>query len=466
MAKINPQIHNKKHIAHLEQVRRQTQAIYIGSIVVAVLVIGIVLFGYLNENVFLKYRSVANVNGEKITVGEFQTQVKLQRVQLINQFTQYYQFAQMFGSQDPMNDQNFGSTLNQIYAQLQSPDEIGQNVLDALIDERLIRQEAKKRGITVSQEELDTNIQETFDYYVNGTPTPTVTATVPVMPTLNPTQLAIVTITPTSTELITQTPTATPTTDPLVTPTQTLVPTATATTEPTATAGPTSTAEPTATPYTLEGFNTRYKESYDGYNKETGINEADYRKLFEGMLLRKKLQEAVTADLKPFEEQVWARHILVATEEEAKAIIESLKSGTDWVALAAEKSLDTSNSANGGDLSWFGKGAMVAPFEEAAYALKAGEISAPVQTDFGWHIIQVLGHEDRALTAQEYQDAIDAAFSTWLQEQRTTATIVIASGWIDYVPAEPTLEQAFADQNATITAYAPTYNAQLTQQPR
>ncbi|RPH58433.1 MAG: hypothetical protein EHM81_09980, partial [Chloroflexi bacterium] len=151
MAKINPQIHNKKHVAHLEQVRRQTQAIYIGSIVVAVLVIGIVLFGYLNENVFLKYRPVASVNGEKITVGEFQTQVKLQRVQLINQFTQYYQFAQMFGSQDPMNDQNFGSTLNQIYAQLQSPDDIGQNVLDALIDERLVRQEAKKRGITVSQ---------------------------------------------------------------------------------------------------------------------------------------------------------------------------------------------------------------------------------------------------------------------------------------------------------------------------
>ncbi len=153
-------------------------------------------------------------------------------------------------------------------------------------------------------------MQETFGYFPNGTPSPTLTATAPVFPTNNPTQLALVSITPTASPVYTETPTATPTLDPLVTPTQTLAPTATATTEPTFTPGPTSTPEPTATPYTLEGYTAKYKEGFDGMSKQTGINEADYRKLFEGNLLRQKLYDAITGELKPSEEQVWARHIL------------------------------------------------------------------------------------------------------------------------------------------------------------
>lgn len=83
-----------------------------------------------------------------------------------------------------------------------------------------------------------------------------------------------------------------------------------------------------------------------------------------------------------------AAHILVATEDEAKAIKEDLDKGAEFNALAKEKSTGPSGP-NGGDLGWFSAGMMVKPFEDAVMALKPGEISGPVQTEFGWHIIKL-----------------------------------------------------------------------------
>ncbi len=91
----------------------------------------------------------------------------------------------------------------------------------------------------------------------------------------------------------------------------------------------------------------------------------------------------------PKEEEVHARHILVKTEEEAKAIIAELDAGKDFAALAKEKSTDP-NKDDGGDLGYFGKGRMVKEFEAAAFALEKGTYTkTPVKTDFGWHVIKV-----------------------------------------------------------------------------
>jgi peptidyl-prolyl cis-trans isomerase C len=88
------------------------------------------------------------------------------------------------------------------------------------------------------------------------------------------------------------------------------------------------------------------------------------------------------------QEEVHARHILVATEDEAKAIEAQLKNGADFAALAKEKSKDP-GAANGGDLGWFTKDQMVPAFSEVAFKLDKGQISDPVHTQFGWHIIKV-----------------------------------------------------------------------------
>lgn len=94
-------------------------------------------------------------------------------------------------------------------------------------------------------------------------------------------------------------------------------------------------------------------------------------------------------------EAVRASHILVDTEDAAKAIIVDLNNGKDFAAVAQELSTDTGSAVRGGDLGFFIKGQMVAPFEQEAFALKVGELSkAPVQSDFGWHIIKVAERRD------------------------------------------------------------------------
>ena len=93
--------------------------------------------------------------------------------------------------------------------------------------------------------------------------------------------------------------------------------------------------------------------------------------------------------------EVRARHILLETEEEALAVVEEIKSGANFEQLARDRSTGPSAPA-GGDLGYFARDAMVAPFAEAAFALAAGEVSEPVQTRFGWHVIKV---EDRRETA-------------------------------------------------------------------
>jgi peptidyl-prolyl cis-trans isomerase C len=90
----------------------------------------------------------------------------------------------------------------------------------------------------------------------------------------------------------------------------------------------------------------------------------------------------------PAEQEVHARHILVPTEEEAKAIEAELKKGADFATLAKEKSKDP-GAADGGDLGYFTKDQMVPEFAEAAFKLDKGQISDPIHTQFGWHIIKV-----------------------------------------------------------------------------
>jgi parvulin-like peptidyl-prolyl isomerase len=436
MAKTKAVISNHKHVAHLQQVRRQVKAIQYGAVAIILIVVGLAAYGILSNTVLLQYRSVAVVNGERITGGDFIKRAKFTRAQLINQFTRIYQFAQMFGV-DPATDPNFSGQLNQIYSDLNDPAGLGQKVIDQMVDERLIQQEAKKRGITVSADEIEQRLHEAYNFFPDGTPTATITPTEPVIPTLNATQRAIVTITPTASLVPTGTlePTSTP--DLTNTPTATIPPTATATLAPTNTPEPPT---PTATPYTLEGFQTALKENVDGLTKNTGITETDYRKLVETDLYRSKLFDIITADVKPFEEQVWARHILVADEATAQSIYERLQKGEDFAALAAEFSIDGTKDT-GGDLGWFGKRGMIKEFADAAFALKVGEISKPVQSQYGFHIIQVIGHEDRPLDAQGFESYKQTVFTDWLKQLRTDSTITTYDAfWLQIMPTEPALQ--------------------------
>ncbi len=427
MAKQNtPKIITKKHIARLERERRQIKLIRWIAIAGVVIVAGLLAYGYLRLNVFALREPVARVNGVTITTGEWQERVKFQRAQMLNAYNQYSFYQQSFGF-------DYSQQLQQIVGTLNTPEILGQQVLDQMTDEILIRQEAEKRGITVSNEEIDNYFKETFGFFPDGTPTPTVTPTEFVFPTLSNEQLTFYPSTSTPTEAATSTVTPTGTPDRSVTPT----PTAT-TAPPTPTFVPElATASPT--PYTLEGYQTDYDEmvkSFTTYN----VSEKTIRSIYEADLLRKKLRDDITKDIPQTEEQVFARHILVETEEEAQAAYERLKDGEEFAVVASEVSKDTGSAARGGDLDWQPRSFFVKEFGDAAFAQEIGEIGEPVKTEFGFHIIQVIAREELPLSASQYEQAKETAFNDWLTAAEEAATIETFEIWKERVPMEPALQ--------------------------
>jgi len=424
-----PVLHTKKHIARLERERQQTRMILFAFIGIVIIVIGLLAYGYLDVNYLQYRRTVASVGNVNFTVGEWQARVRMERGRLINQISTYQQYAQMFGLDTTQQVQQLSSQLN-------NPTSLGQSVLDQMINEELIRQEAAKRGITASTEEVDKAIQESYRYYPNGTPTPTITPTPVTFPTLSAETLKIVTITPTPTQYLTPTITPTATLDPLASPTATPTIAPTFTPGPTATVTPTDTPIPTATPYTLQGFQDQYKQGVDALVK-LGLTADQIRQLYETNVLRDKLMAIVTADTPHTEDQVWARHILVKDEATAQAVEARLAKGEDFATVAKEVSIDTGSAAKGGDLGWFGKGAMVAEFEAAAFSQKVGEIGPPVKSQFGYHIIQVLAHENVPLDATAYQQAQQTAFNDWLKTLRDTYKVKTYDIWQTIVPTDP-----------------------------
>ena len=109
----------------------------------------------------------------------------------------------------------------------------------------------------------------------------------------------------------------------------------------------------------------------------------------------RKVYEEATKQMKA-EKEVRARHILVPTEDEAKVVVDELKKGADFAELAKKKSKDP-GAAEGGDLGYFSKDQMVPEFAEVAFKLDKGQLSDPVKTQFGWHVIRVEDKRDRPI---------------------------------------------------------------------
>lgn len=115
-------------------------------------------------------------------------------------------------------------------------------------------------------------------------------------------------------------------------------------------------------------------------------------------------------------DEIRASHILVETEDEAKAIIADLEKGGDFAALAKEKSKDPGSAAQGGDLGFFSKGQMVPPFEEAAFKLEVGQFTKePVKSDFGFHVIRL--EEKRKQPAPSFDEVKDRLKDLLMREK-------------------------------------------------
>lgn len=135
-----------------------------------------------------------------------------------------------------------------------------------------------------------------------------------------------------------------------------------------------------------------YKQKLDEFRKLTLIS----------LLLEKEIEDKVKIGEKEARayydthkeefmtnNQIRASHILVKTEDEANSILSEIKKGADFAKLAQSRSIDTGSAKNGGDLGYFSRGQMVPEFEGTAFKLKVGEVSRPVRTQYGYHIIKV-----------------------------------------------------------------------------
>jgi len=350
----------KKQMSHRKREQKQLRSIWFTVVGVAAVITVVLIIGIVTQAT----RTVATVNGKPITVSTYEQRVR------------YYYYSYGPDTFAPADDGSTSSTY--------------QLVVDQLVDEALIRQQAEKQGISVTQDEIQTAIEENWFQHYRDPPTPYPTSTV----------------------------------------------------DPEATATPEGTPPvPTATPDTQETFDSNYELFVNNVLKPARLKESYLRQLAEVSLLRDKLAEVLVPEIPTEEEQilfrytgaadadaamqkiaefqagtkeqVHARHILVDTREEAEAVLDRLANGEDFAALAAELSTDTGSKDSGGDLGWFGRGDMVAPFEQVAFESEIGLYPEPVETDFGFHVIEILGHEDRPIDMDS--ELYDAG---WLGKQQ------------------------------------------------
>lgn len=397
---------SRKHrrLQQEEQVKQRWLLIAVGSVIG--IAIAILLAGQLNEAVLKPRRAIAVVQSEPISVAAFQRRMRFAQDNLVGQINQYIDFGQQFAGADGSNP--FLQTIQQLAADLSSPETMSLTVLDDMIREKFVTQLAAAQGVSVTEDEVQQKIEKEFGFERNPTPTPTPDPTI------------------------------------------------------------TNTNPVSSTVVTADDFKQNYQDTMKRLADNKSLNEAEFRQLYRYQLLNEKLQGVAPLDVKTTEEQVHARHILVSfpevtaertqeqAEAEALAKIQEIRArivnGEKFEDVAKEVSDDTSNKEQGGDLGWFGRGQMVKEFEDVAFTLEPGVLSEPVKTSFGYHLIEVIekdpNHpvEESVLTQRRSQ-----AYDDWLKAQQDAASI--ERKWAsNLVPAVPTEILAFVSQLGNVLA--------------
>ena len=434
-----PKILTRKHLVRAEREHRQQRILILTIIGFVVIVFGLIAYGLLDQYAFTPDKPVAKVDGQNISVKDFNKYAVISRVQYINQYNQLQQYASIYQQFGLTLDASLQNQINQITYVMSDPKILGQNVLTTMIDNVILKNQAEKLGIKVSDDEVTKTLQESYGFYLNGTPTPASTPTTYLEPTLSKTQQELL-ITPTSTPDLTATATQppAPTATEGATPT-TIPPTAAPTVNgPTSTPENTPTPQPTPTPLTLAGFNADLK-TYMTSLAAFGVNENDYRAYVKTQLLNNKIYKEITKDVPTHGEQVWMRDILVSNELDAQSIVARIKNGDNFIAIASSLSQDTSTKANGGDLGWFPKGIRSAEVEAASFGMNIGEIKV-VQDLAGWHVLQMVSKAtDRPFSQSVLNQLQSIAYTAWHDPIKNAAKVETFNIWQTNVPVAPVL---------------------------
>lgn len=382
----------RKRLSRVERDRRMQRFLVWGIVVVSALVVGVLGYGLLAENVLKVREPIATVNGVPISVAEFQARTRLIRLSLHQQVNHLSAWQQTL---DP-NDPDTSTYLQHIQSQIRSlrnrlePENalsIGEEARNQLVQEELVRQESVRRGITVSPDEVQRRLELDFGYIRNpATPTPEPTAVSPM----------------TFTVLLTPEPTPTP----------------------------------AATPISEEEFRRRLNETL----RQIKASEQMLRSWVEKALLAEKLQEQMMAEVPTTADQVKLRFLSAISETLANDLFVRLEAGEDFQALADE--LEASGNGSSSEIEWsiredvelfFG-----AEIAEVVFGMAAGERSRPLPnvSNTRYFVIEVLGREVRELNEATRRRLGSQAFQAWLREAEQTS-VELRPLDASLVPTEP-----------------------------
>lgn len=433
---------SRKEILIERKRQRQTREVRIAVAIVVVLVLLVLVVAVVNEYVLRPRQPVADVNGETIALTAWQDRVRYQRAQFIISLEDQ---LESFG--DVSLVQQFSGQQINLLAQ---PEVLGELVLEQMIDEVLLRQEAEERGITVSDEEVEERIGEQFNYFGGELPTPQPTPTETIIPTPS--------LTPIPTAVITE---VVPTNTPFPTPTQ----------------GPTATPRPTATAVNEEAFQEEFGTLMDRF-RQMGVNEATYREVVRAAVYREKLGDAL-ADEQNLPDEAEKASIYVLAFQGAEAAEEALAAVEEEGYLSVWNQVRSTPptaeeaafpNAQATELLWrtqdqieqqFGPAVAEAAFEQDLNT-PSDVIESAQQTDESGlvtgslqYLIMVSGREVRDLTQSELQTRKQELVSQLVEERRQVAPIERFPLWRARVPTQPILDPIFLTQPTPQAPQAP-----------
>ncbi len=477
-------------LSRYEREQRTRKFVVIGAIVVTGIVLAMVLLAVLQIAVWEPSRVVARVGTDTVSVSQLQQRMKFEQAVAFQQYDRTANQIAQLQQQAQGNDQSNNFLLSFYQQQLQQmvgraeANTVAGAALDNLINENLIRQEARKRDIVVSNDEVQKDVEKTFGLYretltpfptdtprPTNTSEPTATSTATALPTATsthtPSPTATSTNTPaptatatavvTATEAISGTAQATATTTATSAPTNTPAPTATTKPTGTATAAPSPTATPTATTVviptatviepsatprlqpttvTQDDFKVLFDRTLSSYSA-IGFAEADYRKAVENSLYLDKLKAAFAKEVPTDAKHYKYDYIRFNTEESAKAGVVRLGAGSITMeALISETNNITQPAPIGNGVSagadWVSQfnvedqagQAVLAQLETLELNKPSGVVSSTVNGQSGFFVLLTKARETRALADSELKRLQEKAYSSWLDKTRADATIV------------------------------------------
>jgi parvulin-like peptidyl-prolyl isomerase len=420
-----------RRVSRREKEAKRQRQIKFGIGIAAVAVIA-VLLGFGVYDYIVKPRAVlASVEGTKIRREDYW---RYRSMDLYNQVVQYQQYSSYVT--DASQQQQYLALAQQAQTELKDvwgSTSVDDSTLQRMIEDQIYLHSLDDMGLTITDDEVrtwaDNQFAPTDAPLISPTPTPTYV----------PERAAWATGTA---EALLPSPTPTPASSvatpvaasPVVGSASAASPAASAVQATPALSTPgaspaASTPNTTVTPDSAQALQTA-EAGFDSYKDavfdEVHMSEGDYLRLWaKPQVARQKVRDALVANIGQTADQVHAEHILVATEELANQIYADVTTGgQNFEQVAKDKSTDTSTAPNGGDLGWFPKGVMVQGFEDAAFSTEPGQIHAPVQTQYGWHIIKVIEVQaNRALTEDQITQLQDDTVNNWLKDQEASMKI-------------------------------------------